>query len=37
MMNRQELEIILKNSYKGKEILEYIEYLEKQIKDNYNE
>lgn len=37
MMNRQELEIILKNSYKEKEILEYIEYLEKQIKDNYNE
>ena len=32
-MNRKEMEVILKNSYKGKEILKYINKLEKQISD----
>lgn len=32
-MDRKEMEVILKNSYKGKEILKYINKLEKQISD----
>lgn len=33
-MDRKEMEIILKNSYKGKEILKYICQLEEQVSDN---
>lgn len=36
-MDRKEMEIILKNSYKGKEILKYIIQLEKQVSNNKGE
>lgn len=36
-MDRKEMEVILKNSYKGKEILKYIIQLEKQVSNNKGE
>lgn len=36
-MDRKEIEIILKNSYKGEEILKYIIQLEKEVSDNKGE
>lgn len=36
-MNRKEMEIILKNSYKGEEILKYIIQLEKEVSNNKGE
>lgn len=36
-MDRKEMEIILKNSYKGEEILKYIIQLEKQVYNNKRE
>lgn len=36
-MDRKEMEIILKNSYKGKEILKYIIQLEEEVSNNKGE
>ena len=36
-MNRKEMEIILKNSYKGEEILKYIIQLEEEVSNNKGE
>lgn len=36
-MDRKEMEVILKNSYKGEEILKYIIQLEEQVSNNKGE
>ena len=36
-MDRKEIEVILKNSYKGEEILKYIIQLEEQVSNNKGE
>lgn len=36
-MDRKEIEVILKNSYKGEEILKYIIQLEEQLSNNKGE
>lgn len=36
-MDRKEMEIILKNSYKGEEILKYIIQLEEEVSNNKGE
>lgn len=36
-MDRKEIEVILKNSYKGEEILKYIIQLEKEVSNNKGE
>ena len=36
-MDRKEIEVILKNSYKGEEILKYIIQLEEEVSNNKGE